>query len=90
MKTQRPPPTMPPLPARQPIRLQILQQRRRKQQQEEENNDWGQPQSELHLPPINSDRRVTLTSIQSQSEPPPRFDHVLNTNASTTLPPLLL
>ncbi|XP_003384368.2 PREDICTED: protein phosphatase 1 regulatory subunit 42-like [Amphimedon queenslandica] len=100
-KSPRPPPTMPPLPARQPFRLHLLQQKRKRQLMglipaaqfeaatvAASEAPW-QSAMNFHLPQIGSDRLVSLAGLNPQNELP-RYDLLQNKGSKiTTLPPLL-
>lgn len=94
---------MPPLPARQPFRMQLLQQKRRRQvmglihaeQFEAEaaaaagaGGMWQSP-SNLRLPRISSERLVSFAGLKAQNDLT-RFDLLANKESTiASLPPLL-
>lgn len=92
---------MPPLPARQPFRLHLLQQKRKRQLMglipatqfeaaavAASEVPW-QSATNFHLPRIGSDRLVSLAGLNPQSDLP-RYDLLQNKESKiTSLPPLL-
>ena len=65
-------PTMPPLPARQPIRVHLLQQKRKQQMEQK------RIESDLHLPQIVTDKRTMLTGVATYGQTEPSRLDVLN------------
>ena len=63
---------MPPLPARQQIRVHLLQQKRKQQMEQK------RIESDLHLPQIVTDKRAMLTGVSTYGQIEPSQLDVLN------------